>query len=408
MKLKLLLATSLFCASIAYGQQSGQNYVLSRTMLNSAGTDYVDNVQYYDGLGRPMQSLSKAVQASTVKERLATLQEYDNMGRVGNSWLPTPVTANYTEAASLKNLATAASGYGDTHPYGKNVYEASPLERLTSQYGAGAAWHNNSKAVNTAYLLNQASGNLSCKRYYISNNTLAGGGSSDVYAAGRLHVTQTTDEDGKVSYTFTDLLGNTVLVRQVNGSELLDTYYVYDNYNNLRYVLQPMYQSEANLAKYAFQYEYDYRNRCVKKTLPGADYISYVYDDADLLIYSQDGNQRAVSTTASAQKWTYYKYDSMHRLTEQGECTGQSNTTNAVVDIKNYYDSYSFIGSTGFTNSNYTAGNSYGKGYLTGSEVTVLGSSSKIYKAFYYDQKGREVKRVQNNLLSGYDVTSTT
>ncbi len=39
--------------------------------------------------------------------------------------------------------------------------------------------------------------------------------------------------------------------------------------------------------------------------------------------------------------------------------------------------------------------------------VTVLGSSDKIYTAYYYDIKGCEVKRVQSNLLGGYDVTST-
>ena len=49
----------------------------------------------------------------------------------------------------------------------------------------------------------------------------------------------------------------------------------------------------------------------------------------------------------------------------------------------------------------------YGRGSLTGSAVTGGGSSTKIYKAFYYDIKGRMTKSVQNNLLSGYDITST-
>ena len=49
----------------------------------------------------------------------------------------------------------------------------------------------------------------------------------------------------------------------------------------------------------------------------------------------------------------------------------------------------------------------YGRGSLTGSAVTVFGSSTKIYKAFYYDIKGCMTKSVQNNLLSGYDITST-
>lgn len=44
-----------------------------------------------------------------------------------------------------------------------------------------------------------------------------------------------------------------------------DTYYVYDDYGNLSFVLQPMYQDNKNLSLYAFQYKYDERNRCVEK-----------------------------------------------------------------------------------------------------------------------------------------------
>ena len=39
--------------------------------------------------------------------------------------------------------------------------------------------------------------------------------------------------------------------------------------------------------------------------------------------------------------------------------------------------------------------------------MTVSGSSTKIYKGYYYDVKGRVTKAVQNNLLGGYDVTNT-
>ncbi|WP_243636133.1 hypothetical protein, partial [Bacteroides sp. AM30-16] len=48
-----------------------------------------------------------------------------------------------------------------------------------------------------------------------------------------------------------------------------------------------------------------------------------------------------------------------------------------------------------------------GKGALTASVATVLGSSNKIYTAHYYDIKGRVVKTVQSNPLGGYDVAAT-
>ena len=223
--------------------------------------------------------------------------------------------------------------------------------------------------------------------------------------SGQLSVIKTTDEDLNVSYTFTDEMGHVVLTRQMKGSETHDTYYVYDDKGNLCFVLQPMYQSSANLDLYAFQYKYDGLNRCIWKKLPGAGYVEMVYDNADRLVFSQDGNQRALT----AGNWTYYKYDSLNRLTEQGVCTNKVTTSGTTVHIRNYYDSYSFIGTQGFPASKFSNDTSgYGKGLLTGRMVAGLGTSSPVWKAWYYDVRGREVKRVESNAMSGYDVTTTT
>ena len=199
-------------------------------------------------------------------------------------------------------------------------------------------------------------------------------------------------------------MGHVVLTRQMKGSETHDTYYVYDDKGNLCFVLQPMYQSSANLDQYAFQYKYDGRNRCIWKKLPGAGYMEMVYDNADRLVFSQDGNQRALTSG----NWTYYKYDGLNRLTEQGTCTNKVTTSGTNVLVQHFYDSYAFRSQAGFNNSNFpddASGN--GKGALTASVATVLGSSNKIYTAYYYDIKGRVVKTVQSNPLGGYDVAAT-
>ena len=222
--------------------------------------------------------------------------------------------------------------------------------------------------------------------------------------SGQLSVIKTTDEDLNVSYTFTDEMGHVVLTRQMKGSETHDTYYVYDDKSNLCFVLQPMYQSSANLDLYAFQYKYDGRNRCIWKKLPGAGYMEMVYDNADRLVFSQDGNQRALTSG----NWTYYKYDGLNRLTEQGTCTNKVTTSGTNVLVQHFYDSYAFRSQAGCNNSNFpddASGN--GKGALTASVATVLGSSNKIYTAYYYDIKGRVAKTVQSNLLGSYDVTAT-
>ena len=403
-RIYLLYLLLLLQATAGHAQDSSQNYILTRTMLKSDTKSYLSKVVYYDGIGRSFQTVNKAIENTNKKGvSLATLQEYDAAGRETKTWLPAVITPDYLAPASFKSSAPASHG-NDSRPYQEAVYETSPQNRIVKQYGAGADWYSG-HPVATEFMGNSATAQLRCTRYKV---TSAGAlEASGDYANGTLNVTRTTDEDGNMSYTFMDKIGRTLLERRMNGSEALDTYYVYDNYGNLCYVLPPAINgniSTDNLNLYAYQYGYDGFNRCIRKKLPGAQYIEYVYDNSDRLTFSQDGNQR----TLSAHNWTYYKYDQLNRLTEQGLCTNKVTTSGTTVHIMNYYDSYSFIGSQGFTSSNFSTDTSgYGKGALTGQMVTGI-NGNPVWKAFYYDIRGREVKRVESNAMNGYDMTTTS
>ena len=403
-RIYLLYLLLLLQATAGHAQDSSQNYILTRTMLKSDTKSYLSKVVYYDGLGRPFQTVNKAIENTNKKGvSLATLQEYDAAGRETKTWLPAVITPDYLAPASFKSSAPASHG-NDSRPYQEAVYETSPQNRIVKQYGAGADWHSG-HPVATEFMGNSATAQLRCTRYKV---TSAGAlEASGDYANGTLNVTRTTDEDGNMSYTFMDKIGRTLLERRMNGSEALDTYYVYDNYGNLCYVLPPAINgniSTDNLNLYAYQYNYDGCNRCIRKKLPGTQYIEYVYDNSDRLTFSQDGSQRALS----AQNWAYYKYDQLNRLTEQGLCTNKVTTSGTTVHIMNYYDSYSFIGTQGFTGSNFSTDTSgYGKGALTGQMVAGI-NGNPVWKAFYYDIRGREVKRVESNAMNGYDVTTTS
>ena len=403
-RIYLLYLLLLLQATAGHAQDSSQNYILTRTMLKSDTKSYLSKVVYYDGLGRPFQTVNKAIENTNKKGvSLATLQEYDAAGRETKTWLPAVITPDYLAPASFKSSAPASHG-NDSRPYQEAVYETSPQNRIVKQYGAGADWHSG-HPVATEFMGNSATAQLRCTRYKV---TSAGAlEASGDYANGTLNVTRTTDEDGNMSYTFMDKIGRTLLERRMNGSEALDTYYVYDNYGNLCYVLPPAINgniSTDNLNLYAYQYNYDGCNRCIRKKLPGTQYIEYVYDNSDRLTFSQDGSQRALS----AQNWTYYKYDQLNRLTEQGLCTNKVTTSGTTVHIMNYYDSYSFIGTQGFTGSNFSTDTSgYGKGALTGQMVAGI-NGNPVWKAFYYDIRGREVKRVESNAMNGYDMTTTS
>ena len=376
----------------AYSLGSNSNYILTKDMLDSAATASSDVKQWFDGLGRPLETVDMG--AGTSGKNLITLTEYDRAGRTARQWLPYASTADYVAPSTLKSSISSADYGGDSRPYTEIQYEASTLGRTLKEYAPGDNWAGHPRTME--YLSNTASGLLACKAYGVSAAGALTGGSSN-YAAGQLSVTKAADEDGKAVHTFTDKQGQKVLERAVDGSEYLDTYYVYDNYGNLCFVLQPEYQTTADLSKYAFQYKYDTLKRCTWKKLPGASGMTMEYDSADRLIFSQDGNG----------KWTWYEYDSLGRLTEQGE-----NTSKAVGSspyLQNFYDSYiAFRTATG-DSSNFpddASGNSYG--YLTGTVQEVLGQTTKIYTAYYYDNLGQVTKEVKSNHLGGYDVTETT
>jgi RHS repeat-associated protein len=250
---------------------------------------------------------------------------------------------------------------------------------------------------------------------------------------------------------FTDKLGRKVLSR-VAGDH--DTYYVYDDLDNLRYVLPPLVSDGINstadcgetigapLDLYGYIYHYDGRKRCIGKKLPGCGWVNMAYDKADRLVASQDGNQSAKG------QWTINKYDVFGRLIYSGlandsrtgsqmtadcagllftETTGRSivpgytcsNITPATLLTVNYYDDYSFLSLynpngmlTNTNSSGYTAPDAtpsapaYAKTMLTGTRTYHLDDPTKFeVTALYYDKYSRVVQTRATNHLGGYDMT---
>lgn len=449
MKTYLLLLLLPFCliTQSVYGQSGNQNYVSARTMTSATGSTYIDKIDYFDGLGRPMQTIQ--VKAGGSNQDLVTQIDYDSYGRKDKVWLPSSVAGNngaYVAPATARSGSVNTNG-SDSKPYSLSVYEPSPLNRVTDEYGPGNTWHANSRGVHTTYLSNNSS--YVCGKYTSSDDGFTLSITrSGAYPIGELYVTKLQDEDNNVSYEFKDKLGQTILTRQVNGSVNFDTYYVYDNYGNLRAVLPPLAsdvlssngtytESNTTLQKYGYLYKYDGRNRCVAKKLPGAEWCSFVYDNADRLIFSQDGEQRARG------EWTFTIPDAFGRPALIGICTNSLNYSGNPLSGKvvsaawastgsykgynitggvtpsgytlqtvNYYDQYEFIGKNGVPatlnfeiKSGYaTANHATPKGLPTGQITSQLGNGSVLYySANYYDIRGRLILTKSTNHLSGMD-----
>ena len=72
--------------------------------------------------------------------------------------------------------------------------------------------------------MNQENGVLSCKYYKVNSS-----GNLEIegnYRPASLYVTMQTDEDGNVSYVFTDMRGKQILTRQLSDNISHDTYYI--------------------------------------------------------------------------------------------------------------------------------------------------------------------------------------
>jgi len=68
-------------------QSPDQNYVLTKTYTQSDGSTALSQIRYYDGLGRPVQTIQQGISGETAAD-LVTYTEYDGFGREHIQWLP--------------------------------------------------------------------------------------------------------------------------------------------------------------------------------------------------------------------------------------------------------------------------------------------------------------------------------
>ncbi|SEN74560.1 pre-peptidase C-terminal domain-containing protein [bacterium A37T11] len=366
----------------------GQPHIISVTptvetdkLENLTADKMQRNIQYFDSFGNP--SVNVQLDFSPLGGDLVTLQENDGFSRKSNSWLPVAINTSgglYPAPQLIKTKAKATTLYGsDQRPYSQTVYDDSPLDLVVEQYGPGNDWYTNSRSVKTDRMANfGSSGVLACAQYVLNGTSAVPTFKKNgFYADYELYVTRTTDEDNNISYEFKDKAGRMVLSRKISGSVPYDTYYIYDNYGNLSFVLPPLAadaltatnttwkESTAAVENYAYIYHYDTYNRCIWKKLPGCEAVYYVYDKADRLIYTQDGEQRAKTTP----EWTFTIPDAFGRTALTGKCTNNlAYQANPLANV--------------LVKASYAGGTNAMKGY-TVSGVTLAGP--QLLTVNYYD-----------------------
>lgn len=409
-----IIIVGLFNFSMKLDAQSAdRNYVLTHTALDSTGRMSA-TVQYCDGMGRPVVSVSDGMSGSG--RHTAIRQEYDMLGRKTLTWLPVATgSADYI----LPDGNAEQEQYGDEIGFTHTSYDA--LSRPTEAVGPGRAWWSGSHAARTIYGTNGKDDVKLYKAPCDGKNHLVKAG---YYPPCSLYLTTSIDEDGHTLSVYTDKQGQEVLERRRDGSLNNDTYFVYNDLGQLRFVLSPRYQEAGYKELYAYEYRYDGRGNVVKKFLPGCGYTQYWYDSADRLVFMQDAEMRGKGI------FRFMLYDIFGRLAVQGVASGKGGFSNGtympvVVFDKNgsgilgtgysrasgfnlpaarlektcYYDGYDFLygGPGKFFNSVTHKPDSRATGKQTGA-VESASNGGYVSEVYTYDDKGRMTGTVRTGL----------
>jgi RHS repeat-associated protein len=333
--LTVMIGLSINIKSQAQGDNKVTTYTAKIPISTSLETYHTTNndpdevnvdIQYYDGLGRPVESIMG--RASKDKMDVISVTTYDDFGRPYREYLP--YEAN-TSSGAYKAISTAISEQSTfynthkseaTYTYTEKLLEGSPLSRVLSQGSPGNAWRiGGGHTVDMMYETNLVS-----DKVYIFNvvGNQVEPASASYYPAGELYKNTTSDENGNKSIQYTDKTGKVILKKsQIGVSSYASTYYLYDDFDNLRYVIQPegaeeladdysLINQDSFQQKWVFCYQYDWRKRMIAKRVPGSDWVYMIYDDQDRLVMTQDGNQRSFETISSSVAIDEYESKDYH------------------------------------------------------------------------------------------------
>lgn len=313
-----------------------ENYVqsvsyLDSTKVSDASKKRIETIQYFDGLGRPRQTVN--VKASPQGKDVVTAITYDNLGRQAREYFPVPqngTTAGaiypQTSGNVLYPVADPGNIYAGEKIFSEKQFESSPLNKIKQLTQPGNAW--STKPVQYSEVANKQADQV--KKYetvttWDTANKIYTSTVSQVslYSEGQLYKYTTADEDGNQTIEFKNSQGKAVLVRKVlSATENADTYYVYNEYDQLAYVIPPaaaIVSIDATvLDNLCYQYKYDSRYRLAEKKLPGKGWEYMVYDKQDRLILTQDAVLRTTTNNFNAKGWLFTKYDQFDRIVYTG------------------------------------------------------------------------------------------
>ncbi|TDQ11578.1 RHS repeat domain-containing protein [Pedobacter metabolipauper] len=435
--------------------------VWGSSIPNPGVYDMNANIQYMDALGRIDQEI--AIKGSASLTDVITPHVYSLSGREETTYLPYPEYLGYSSVVyapgSYRGAADNSQEYTYSnppsgmsssyafsyYPFARSRYENSPLNRERERAFDGASWQSGGQTIKIDDDIKNVTDTVKSLKVSISPVT---GVRSIVYGDNvwigfGLLVKIVKDENwisemglAGTSREYSNLYGQVLLKRMYykDGTAIkaASTYYVYDDFGNLCYVMPPKFEPTLSsvtnstlLNELCFQYKYDSRQRVIEKKIPGKDWEYVIYNKLDQAVATQDANQRITN------KWLCTKYDALGRviitgiktisktrLEFQAEVNSQSiewenrdynsttigyssvtypSTLDSYLSI-DYYDDYNLPGGNPYPDA---LSNGISKGLLTGSKVNVLGTTNMLWAVQYYDNEGRISKSYKQHYKGG-------
>lgn len=390
-------------------QSDNRNYISEKIYLDEQGTNKIAHLDYYDGLGNLIETISTG---SGSGKSIYSFMTYDSKEREDRSYLPVPQEHSLSFMEPEELQAASSSFYdNDNTAYRQKHYDA--MDRIIAEDMPGLLWRKNHKAIAYRYSTNTVTDKVLHYDAPLGSMSLALPKATHFacYPEATLTKVVCSDADGKTVTCFEDIHGNIILERRDMG----DTYFVYNDLGQLRFVLTPKYQTSENKELFAYEYRYDWRGRLVKKILPGCGYMQYWYDRDGRVMFFQDENLRTKG------KYRYWLYDLDGRNVIQGLCddckrddsmlpimstdfgkpgllgTGyelrlEGLFKNPTIEQVVYYDDYRFLnGSMKDKFAGMEVGGSNAKGFITG-VVSRASNGEFLYETRAYDLKGNIIE----------------
>jgi RHS repeat-associated protein len=354
-------ATTSSSFQLASSDWENQNYIRTQDIFVAGVTNWIavdhlsigqkrEKTSYLDGLGRIIQKMDKSGSlADSSSADLVLPFAYDPAGRTTQKYLSYATTDNPGKFKSANVLTEQAafvtSQFGEpagAPTYTQIGYDNSPLNRVVGRMAPGQSWGGRGIGTGFVYDFNSQTEDVQLWQLGYTAGVLPTTTPSSVYTTGTLYRVTSTDEKGRQMILYIDFSGDTILkkVQVANAGTLTaqqtgwaSTYYVYDELNQLRFIIPPAAVDYLNsngwtltqqlVNDLCYVYTYDALGRAISKKQPGVGSTSYVYDQRGRIVFFQDANSQVKGI------WEGISYDLLDRVTATGVL--QSSLTQAAL-----------------------------------------------------------------------------